>query len=179
VDVAIKAMTELHREYPNAHLVIAGDGELKHALVHEVAQLGLTDAVHFLGWRDDVPQIMLGLDIFWVPSRWEGFGLVALEAMSKRTPVVASRVSALPEVVADEESGLLVPVDDAPALAQATRALLDDRSLRVHMAMVGEDRVESLFSVERMAEETYTLYRRFVPEKPSTTTTVKRKVSIG
>ncbi|MEL6309293.1 MAG: glycosyltransferase family 4 protein [Chloroflexota bacterium] len=179
VDVAIKAMTELHREYPNAHLIIAGDGELKHALVHEVAQLGLTDAVHFLGWRVDVPQIMLGLDIFWVPSRWEGFGLVALEAMSKRTPVVASRVSALPEVVADEESGLLVPVDDAPALAEATRALLDDRSLRVHMAMVGEDRVESLFSVERMAEETYALYRRFVPEQPRTTTTVKRKVSIG
>ena len=99
--------------------------------------------------------------------------------MSKRRPVIASAVTALPEVVEDGQTGLLVPVEDSSALAEAIRTLLDDRSLRVHMGMVGEDRVEQYFTVARMADETIAVYRKFVPEKPSTTGEVKRKVSIG
>ncbi|MEO1288558.1 MAG: glycosyltransferase family 4 protein [Chloroflexota bacterium] len=179
VTYAIDALQRIHNQFPNAHLVIAGDGELMLELIHLVAQLELTDHVHFLGWRGDVPRLMAALDIFLMPSLWEGFGLVALEAMSKRRPVIATRVTALPEVVADGETGLLVPPQNSIALAEALQTLLADRSLRSHMGLVGEDRVEQLFSVARMADETVAVYRKFVPKKPSTTGTVKRKVSIG
>lgn len=176
---ALEAMRDNHADYPNAHLVIAGDGDLMHELKHVAAEFEITDNVHFLGWRADVPDLMAGFDIFLMPSLWEGFGLVALEAMSKRRPVIASAVTALPEVVEHEQTGLLVPAKDSPALAEAIQTLLDDRSLRVHMGMVGEDRVEQYFTVARMAEETIAVYRHFVPEKPSTTSDIKRKVSIG
>ncbi len=179
VSYALEAIRDIHSDYPNAHLVIAGDGELMHELKHVAAEYEISDNVHFLGWRADVPQLMAGFDIFLMPSLWEGFGLVALEAMSKRRPVIASAVTALPEVVEDGQTGLLVPVEDSSALAEAIRTLLDDRSLRVHMGMVGEDRVEQYFTVARMVDETIAIYRKFILEKPSTTGEVKRKVSIG
>ncbi len=176
---ALEALQKIHKAYPDAHLVIAGNGDLMHELVHLVAELYITDNVHFLGWRNDIPQLMAAFDIFVMPSLWEGFGLVALEAMSKRRPVIATNVTALPEVVAHEQTGLLVPPKNSEALADAMQSLLADRSLRAHMGLVGEDRVEQLFSVDRMADETVALYRTFVPEQPSTTGVIKRKVSIG
>lgn len=176
---AIKAMSLLIPDYPNAHLVIAGDGEMMHELKHKAGDLEIADHVHFLGWRSDVPQIMMGLDIFLIPSLWEGFGLVALEAMSKRLPIIASRVSALPEVVSEGETGLLIPPKDPEAIVSALSLLLDDHALAAHMGMVAEDRVEQDFSVARMADETIAVYRRFIPEIPSTTGISKRKVSIG
>jgi glycosyltransferase involved in cell wall biosynthesis len=176
---ALEAMAQLVPHYPAAHLLIAGDGELMYKLKHQAADLEITDNVHFLGWRSDVPEIMMGLDIFLITSLWEGFGLVALEAMSKRLPVIASRVSALPEVIAEGETGLLIPPKDPEAIVSAISLLLDDHALASHMGLLAEDRVEQAFSVERMAEETIAVYRRFVPAVPSTTGISKRKVSIG
>ncbi|MGJ3238047.1 MAG: glycosyltransferase family 4 protein [Anaerolineae bacterium] len=176
---ALQALLQIQFTHPNAHLVIAGDGPLLHELKHLAGQYEISDNVHFLGWRADVPALMAGFDLFLMPSLWEGFGLVALEAMSKRRPVIASAVSALPEVIAHQETGLLVPPADPDALADAICTLLDDRAVRVHMGMVAEDRVEQYFTVGRMADETLAVYRAFVPEKPSTTGTTKRKVSIG
>ncbi len=147
-------------EFPNAHLVIAGDGPLRQQLEYEARAMDIHQRTHFLGWRDDVPQIMAGLDIFLAPSLWEGFGLVLLEAMSKRLPIIASNVSAIPEVVADGETGILVPPRDSEAIAQALRLLLADKALRRHLGLVGEDRLETHFSVGRMADETLNLYRQ-------------------
>ncbi len=179
VTYAMEALHQIHEDYPDAHLVIAGDGDLMHELVHLAAEFYISDHVHFLGWRDDVDNLMAAFDVFLMPSLWEGFGLVALEAMSKRRPVIASRVTALPEVVEHEQTGLLVPAKDSEALANAMRTLLEDRSLRVHMGMVAEDRIEQYFTVARMADETMVVYRVLMPEQPSTTGTIKRKVSIG
>ena len=179
IPYALEAMALLVPNYPNAHLLIAGDGELSYELKYKAADLNIADNVQFLGWRSDVPQIMMGLDIFLIPSLWEGFGLVALEAMSKRLPVIASRVSALPEVVAEGETGLLIPPKDPESIVSAISLLLDDHALAAHMGLVAEDRVEQAFSVARMAEETIAVYRRFVPAVPSTTGMSKRKVSIG
>lgn len=179
IKYALQALKTILHDYPDTVLVIAGSGELQHELIHQVAELEITDNVYFLGWREDVPQLMMAFDIFLMPSLWEGFGLVALEAMRVRTPVIASHVSAIPEVVEHEQTGLLVPPKNSEALAEAIQSLLADRSLRVHMGMVGEDRVEQYFTVDRMADETVSIYRHFVPAKPSTTGETKRKVSIG
>lgn len=161
VSYALRAFAQLAADYPNVWLVIAGDGDLRDSLETETRRLGLRKRVFFLGWRDDVPAIMGGLDVFLMPSLWEGFGLVALEAMAKRLPIIASAVSAIPEVIAHGETGLLVPPRQVGHLAQAMRTLLDDRPLRAHMGLLAEDRLEQHFSVERMAEETIAVYQHY------------------
>ena len=82
--------------------------------------------------------------------------------MSKQLPIVASRVSAIPEVVIHGETGLLVPPRDVEGFAEALRLLLPDRSLRAYMGMNGEDRLEQTFSAVRMAEETKAVYEEFL-----------------
>lgn len=175
VNYALQALAILRAALPDLHLVIAGDGPQRAALEMETDGLGIRRNVHFLGWRPDVAQLLAGLDLFLMPSLWEGFGLVALEAMTMRVPVIASSVSALPEVVVDGETGLLVPPQHPAALAEAMRTLLTDRTLRAHMGMLAEDRAERVFSAARMAQETLALYGKFV----STTGTVKRRVTIN
>lgn len=156
---ALEAFARVCAEYPAAQLVIAGDGELRAALEARSNVLGLAGRVHFLGWREDAPAVLRALDIFLMPSLWEGFGLTLLEAMSARLPVIASHVSAIPEVVVHGETGYLVARRDPDAIAYALRLLLADRLLRQHLGLNGEDRLESAFSVARMADQTTSLYR--------------------
>jgi glycosyltransferase involved in cell wall biosynthesis len=159
VAYGLEAFASAAADAPDARLVIAGDGALKSRLQAQARTLGVADRVHFLGWRTDALRVFAGLDIFLMPSLWEGFGLVLLEAMSQRLPIVASDVSAIPEVVADGTTGLLVPPRDVPRLAAALRLLLTDAPLRQHMGLLGEDRLEERFTAGRMVDETLTLYQ--------------------
>src|SRR5690606_22669005 len=129
---------------------------LRKRLENEARPLG--EQVRFVGWRDDVPQLMAAFDVFLMPSLWEGFGLVALEAMAQRVPVIASAVSSLPEIVIPGETGLLAPPRDPAALAEALTLLLSDRALALHMGLLAEDRLETHFSAARMVEQTARLY---------------------
>jgi len=160
ITYALTAFAQISEEYPDVHLVIPGDGELKDALTAQAKQEGFSHRIHFLGWRDDVLQLMAGYDIFLQPSLWEGFGLVLLEAMSRRLPVVASRVSAIPEIIVHGETGLLTEAKNVTKIADALRFLLNDRTLRLHMGLNGEDRLEAHFSDLRMADETITVYEQ-------------------
>jgi glycosyltransferase involved in cell wall biosynthesis len=161
VTYALQGFKQVTEDFPQARLVIAGEGELRAVLEAEATALGIAGRTHFLGWQSNVPHVLAGVDIFLMPSLWEGFGLVLLEAMSKRLPVIASAVSAIPEIVVHGESGILVPPKDATALAEAMRLLLPDRSLRAYMGLNGEDRLDRLFSAGRMADETIVVYREF------------------
>ncbi|MEL7236029.1 MAG: glycosyltransferase, partial [Chloroflexota bacterium] len=116
-----------------AYLVITGDGTLRDELEAQADELDLRDRVFFLGWREDASDVMTGLDVFLMPSLWEGFGLVLLEAMSQGLPVVASRVSAIPEIVTDGKTGILLPPRDHAAIATALQRLIDDPQLRERM----------------------------------------------
>ncbi len=148
-------------QFPAAHLVIAGDGPRRAALQAEAKTLGIQDRVHFLGWRDDAPRVLAALDVLLVPSLWEGFGLVMLEAMAQTVPIVGSAVSAIPEVVIDGDTGRLVPPRDVAALANALAGLMSDEALRRHMGLLGQDRAETVFSIARMTDETLKLYQQF------------------
>jgi glycosyltransferase involved in cell wall biosynthesis len=154
----LRAFSRVTAESP-AHLVIAGDGPLRESLEAEARALGIAERVHFLGWRDDVPQLMAAFDVFLLPSLWEGFGLVLLEAMSQQTPVVASAVSAIPEIVVDRQTGLLAPPRDADTLAGALRTLLHDLPLARHFGLMGQERLEATFNAGAMIAATYDLYR--------------------
>jgi glycosyltransferase involved in cell wall biosynthesis len=156
----LRAFARIAPQFPFAHAIIAGDGSLRAALEAEARTLGIADRVHFLGWRSDATTVLAALDVLLMPSLWEGFGLVMLEAMVQTVPIIGSAVSAIPEVVVDGETGLLVPPRDTAALAAALGQLLDDAALRRHMGLMGQDRVEAVFGVERMAAQTHTLYEQ-------------------
>lgn len=157
VDTLLEAWAQVSRQYPAARLVIVGDGKERPALEARAAALGLS-GVRFAGWAPDAACLMPGCDIIAMPSRWEGFGLVALEAMAAARPLVTSRVSALPEIVVDLKTGLLVPPDDPPALAEAISGLLADPAWAGAMGQAGRARLAEAFSPERMIAETLAVY---------------------
>ena len=160
IPYALEALRRIRSDFPRAHLVIAGDGEKAAELRRLASLLGIADRVHWLGWRSDAADLMAAFDVFLLPSLHEGFGLVLLEAMSRRVPIIASRVSAIPEVVIHGETGILVEPRDADALAKATTRLLRDRALRKYMGLLGAARLEEHFSVERMVSGTLAVYER-------------------
>ncbi len=142
------------------HLVLVGDGALRSSLEALASQLKLNSHVSFLGYRPDASQLIYDFDIFAHPSRWEGFGLVFLEAMAAEVPIIATRTSAIPEIVENGETGLLVPVDDGDALSDALSLLLTNVPLRKKMGLAGRRRLEEHFSVQKMVEETAKIYQQ-------------------
>lgn len=166
VTYGLQAFARVSQRYPDAHLVIVGDGELRAALEAEARALRLTPWTHFLGWRPDAAALMRGLDVLLMPSLWEGFGLVLLEAMAAALPVVASSVSAIPEIVLHGETGLLVPPGDVEGLAVALDRLLRDAPLRQHMGLLGLDRLEAHFSVGQMIDKTIAVYQQVKGRQP-------------
>ena len=126
----------------------------------------LNQTVHFLGWRTDAYSIMADCDVLAIPSLWEGFGLVTLEAMALSKPVVASRVGALPEIVVDTVTGLLVPPADSGALAHALTALLSDPGRARSLGQHGRNRLDKEFSVQSMAHKHIRVYTEAASRVP-------------
>jgi glycosyltransferase involved in cell wall biosynthesis len=157
-ETLLRAFALVREGRPGARLAILGWGALEeqtHALANE---LGLADAVVLPG-RVEPRAWLERADVFAHTSRWEGFGIVLLEAMLAGLPIVATRVSAVPEIVADGQSGLLVDPGDAPAFAVALAELLDDPSRRRLLGQAGLARVRAEFSVARMTRRTVDVYR--------------------
>lgn len=153
IDVAIRALAGLPAD---TALVVLGEGPERTTLQRLAQELGLERRVFLLGRVPDVAAWLGRATVFVHPARWEGFGLAVLEAMLAGVPVVATNVSALPELVVDGESGVLVPPDDAEALASGIARALDQPQL-------GEgalERARSEFSVGRMVDRTFALYKQ-------------------
>jgi glycosyltransferase involved in cell wall biosynthesis len=155
----LQAMRFLLDEIPSVRLVIVGDGELRPHLESSTAQLGIKEHVDFLGFRSDARDLMREFDVFILPSLFEGFGLVLLEAMAAAKPIVATRVGAIPEIVVDGETGLLVPPRDPIALAQALRHLIMNPGLACDLGRCGRQQLEQRFTVRKMVEDTVRVYQ--------------------
>lgn len=154
----LDAFAEVAQALPSACLLVVGDGELRFELERQAARLGLGGNVTFTGRREDVSRIMIALDVLVMPSLWEGFGLVLLEAMAASRPIVASRVSAIPEIVTDGETGLLAPPGDSARLTDALLTLLRDPARAQEMGRRGRQRLAQQFTVARMVEQTQAVY---------------------
>lgn len=161
----IGAMPMLLERVPRAHAVIAGGGDLEEYLRDLALEVGVAERVHVLGPRRDVPALMHAMDVFAMPSIWEGFGLVLLEAMAAGRPIVASRVATIPEVVVDGETGILVPAGDPVALAEALAGLATDVVRARALGDAGRERLRTRFSIEKMVGDTELLYRELVEDQ--------------
>ncbi|HEY7794086.1 MAG TPA: glycosyltransferase [Gaiellaceae bacterium] len=157
----LRAFAVVREQHPQARLAILGSGPLEAETRALAASLGLADAVALPG-RTDIRDWLLRADVFVHTSRWEGFGIVLLEAMLAGLPVVATRVSAVPEIVADGVTGALVPPGDAEIVARELAALLADPDRRHRLGEAGRERARTEFSVARMTERTVEVYEASV-----------------
>jgi glycosyltransferase involved in cell wall biosynthesis len=146
------------RQVPNATLAIAGEGPLRAELERLAAETGVADRVRFLGIRTDARALMGAADVVVMPSRWEGLPLSALEALASGTPLVATDVRGLRELVVDDRDALLVP-EDPDALAAALRRVLDDPELARRLGDAGRQ-VEGAGSDEQLVARFLDLYER-------------------
>ena len=162
IDVLLEAFASVSGQHPAARLVVIGDGPLRADLEFQTHKLGLKDVVSFTGWIDNARDLMPACDLIAVPSRWEGFGLVTLEAMGYALPLVASRTSALPEIIVDGETGLLVPPENPSALAEAINTLLSGPERTRSFGRAGYERLATTFSVEKMVQATLDVYNKVV-----------------
>jgi glycosyltransferase involved in cell wall biosynthesis len=161
----VEAMPLLLERVPRAHLAIAGGGDLEEYLRDLAIELGVEERVHVLGPRRDVPSLMHAFDAFAMPSIWEGFGLVLLEAMAAARPIVASRVATIPEVVLDGETGLLVTPADSDELADALARVARDPERARRMGEAGRERLRAQFSIDKMVGDTELLYRELIEDR--------------
>jgi len=155
----LEAFKKLAADYPRARLLIVGNGELDDSLKKMTRQLNLEGRVSFLGRREDTADLYNAFDIFVHPSLWEGFGLVFLEAMTFSLPVVATGVSAIPELIVDGETGILVPPAEVEGLARAMAWMMDNPKERILMGEKGARRLKESFGMDKMVDETLSVYR--------------------
>jgi len=153
----LKAMEDVWQDHDDMILVFIGKGDLDVDLRAEALKAGASGRVNFLGWRNDIDEILPIFDIFVLPSLNEGMGRVLVEAMAAGKPIVASNVGGIPDLVENDHNGLLVPPGDEKALAASIKQLLDDPEKAKLMGLRGRELCHR-FSLEGMVAKLDNLY---------------------
>jgi glycosyltransferase involved in cell wall biosynthesis len=161
----VHAVARLAGRYPNVVLFLAGIGPLRKALEAEAERLHIADRVRFLGMRRDRERLYAAMDVFVLPSKWEGLSLALVEAMGAGRPVVATRVGGNPEVVTHGRTGLLVPPSEADTLADALGGLLADADQRTMLGEAAASEARARFSIEEHVRQLTALYRQGLAER--------------
>ncbi len=170
LEVLLDAHAQVLRTVPEAHLVLAGFGECQDALERRTRELGLQASTHFLGRRLDVDSILQAVDVAAMSSDYEGTPLFAYECMASRTPLVATAVGGLPDVVEHGKTGLLVAPRRPDLLAAALVSLLQDPDRRARMATAAAERLEQ-FTIDRIAGRFADLYESLAAKSATTPAT--------
>lgn len=147
-------------EQLGARLLMIGDGPERQGAVELASHLGVSGRVAFLGSFPRVEELLAISDLFVLPSSQESFGLAALEAMASGVPVIATRIGGIPEVVNDQETGLLFELGDVAGMAQGALRLLGDEALYARMAAAARERAVSTFSEATVVPEYLAAYER-------------------
>ena len=163
-DLALRAFVTILDRFPQARLIVAGDGPLRSELQYQVAGYHIHHAVDFLGWvqPDEVPSLINSATFVLMPSRQDSMPLVALEAALMGRPVVATNVEGIPEVVIHEHTGILVEQENSEALAAGVIFLLSHPETARQMGQVARRRVKEVFSWERHVDAYDALYRSLI-----------------
>ncbi len=155
----LRAAADILAGRPEGRIIAAGGGELEDELRGEARRLDVDRGFLFLGERSDAREILSRLDVFVLPSLWEGLPLVLIEAAALGRPIVATAVEGSREIIADGETGLLVPPADSAALAAAVRRLLDDPALAARLAARARETIPPRFTLEKMVSGYEEIYR--------------------
>jgi glycosyltransferase involved in cell wall biosynthesis len=164
LDVLLHSFAKLIPDHPEARLVLVGGGAEEEALRDLSNSLRVEPQVQFAGYVSEPARFLDACDLLVLPSRWETFGFVLLEAMARGKPIVASRIGGIPEVVGDE-AGLLIPPDDGAALAKAIGTLAEDSDYRARLGEAGRMRAKSLFSLSVVHERIDRLFREVLARR--------------
>ena len=161
----LRAAAIIARAEPRAHFIIVGEdttrargGQYRAMLEGLISSLGLAKRVHLAGWLDDTAPLLSALDVYVSASHTESFGLAIVEAMASGAGVVATMTEGAREIIDDEETGLLVDIANAEALAKAIQKLLEGAALRKSIGAHARTRARTRFSLERMVDETEQVY---------------------
>lgn len=163
LSVLLDALPRVLASAPDTHLIIAGDGPCRDELVEHAERLGLAERVHFLGHRTDVEEIIQAADVAVISSDYEGTPLVAFECFANGTPLVATAVGGLVDIIEDGVTGRLVPPRDPPALAQALVEILSDRELQASLAAAARER--SVIGIDTIVQRVAELYELLASER--------------
>lgn len=157
----VRAVGRLRRApgFERAEALVAGrEGNASTDVEHERRRLGLENAVHLLGHRDDVADLLLASDVFVLPSKYEGTAGAAIEAMASSVPIVASRVAGLEGVLESHRNALLTPVGDVGALVDAVRVVFDNSSIRKALVACAQRDFTDRFTLARCADRMNEMY---------------------
>jgi len=161
----LRALPPVFVDFPRARLILCGTGPLESRLRGECERAGIADRVHFLGFREDIPQVMAALDVFVQPSLREGLSISLIEAAAAGLPSVACTITGNAEIVRHGQTGILVPPADPAALGAAVRSLLEDPEAAREMGRAARRHAEARFSVERMVTEHLAAYDSLMTAK--------------
>ncbi|WP_225361767.1 glycosyltransferase [Ligilactobacillus salivarius] len=153
-------MLEVMENLPdNYHLLCLGEGPLKQEIMNKIQQKKLQKKVHLLGFRKDVARVLKTIDVLVIPSLWEGFGLIAVEAMASQTPVIVSDVPGLAEVVG--EAGVKCSVNDVEKFVQAIKKVVSDSEYSHKLTKLSEKQA-SKYDIRKMTENYLRLYKHLL-----------------
>lgn len=160
---AFDRLIEALAQVPGAWLWIAGEGPERGALTRRAAAAGVAERVRFVGWREDVPALFAACDLFVSASRREPLGNVVIEAWAQGKPVVATASQGPKALIVPGQNGLLVPVDDTPALARAIARLIADRELAARLAAGGREAYEAAYTEDAVVSRYLEFFRKVAP----------------
>ena len=166
IQYLIEAAAQLLPRIPDLHFVIVGDGELKAELMEKAGRLGIEKQVSFLGFWKDLRQIYADLDVLVVPSISEGCPVAVLEGMASVKPIVATAVGGIPDVLTNDQNGLLVPSKNPDFLAEAIHRCLTEDGLGTRLAQKAKEDVFKRFTILQSVEATEQSYRQIFPWTP-------------
>jgi glycosyltransferase involved in cell wall biosynthesis len=144
----LDAVAMLREKFPQILLLIVGDGPIRDELGSRIKALGIDKNAILLGTRRDIPQLLSAMDIFVLPSLWEGLGTSLIEAMAAGKAVIATDIAPFREIINSEKVGILVPVEDSKAMASSIELLFNDKSLAETFGRSAKERVFSHFTMD-------------------------------
>jgi glycosyltransferase involved in cell wall biosynthesis len=161
----LEALAVLKVKFPMVRLLIAGDGLLRKELEGYAETLGIKQNVLFLGIRRDIPELLSVMDIFVLPSLWEGLPNALLEAMAGSRPIIAADIAPFREIIDSRDVGILIPPGDSAALAEALRLLLEDRNTRETLGRNAKQKCSLLFDIKAVVSAYTGLFENILKGK--------------
>jgi glycosyltransferase involved in cell wall biosynthesis len=153
------------RVFPQARFLMIGDGVLREKIEKLIAKFNLSPRFILTGWRRDIPRVLSGMDVFVLTSLWEGLPIAVLEAMVSQVPVVATHTGGVSEVIAEGETGFLVPCHDMPSMLKKVHIFLQDTPLRERITHNAKQSMDERFDTETMVKAHEDLYQDLVKTK--------------